>query len=95
VRFAGDVDVFTRSSFERALAQADADIVVVDLTAVTFMDAGALGCLVTMKKRLRERGRLGIVRVVTPNRRFQRLFRITGLNKLFDIVETLEANEAA
>jgi anti-sigma B factor antagonist len=90
VRFAGDLDAFTRTSMEQTLAEVDADIVVVDLTDVAFMDAGALGCLVTFKKRLRGRDRLGIVRIVTPDRRFQRLFQITGLNKIFDLFESVE-----
>lgn len=94
VRLTGDLDAFTRESLERTLAEIDADIVVVDLTRVSFMDAAALGCLVGLKKRLRARDRLGIVRIVTPNRRIQRLFQITGLNKIFNLFQSIEdANE--
>jgi anti-sigma B factor antagonist len=94
VRLTGVLDVFTRPSLERTLADVDADIVVVDLTRVSFMDAAALGCLVGLKKRLRARDRLGIVRIVTPNRRIQRLFHITGLNKIFNLFQSIEdANE--
>jgi anti-sigma B factor antagonist len=90
VRLAGDLDVFTRPSLERTLAQVDADVVVIDLRAVTFIDAGALGCLVELKKRLRARDRLGIVRIVTRDARTRRLFHITGLDKIFDLCESLE-----
>jgi anti-sigma B factor antagonist len=89
VRLVGALDVFTRPSLERTLAEVDADVVVIDLTEVPIMDAGALGCLVALKKRLRARGRLGIVRVLTSNRRFRQLFQITGLNKIFEIVESV------
>jgi anti-anti-sigma factor len=88
VRFVGDLDLLARPSMERTLAEVDADVVAIDLTEVTFIDASALGCLVGFKKRLRARGRLGIVKIVTSNRRFQQLFQITGLNKVFDIVES-------
>jgi anti-sigma B factor antagonist len=95
VRFAGELDAFTRQSMQQRLAEVDADIVVVDLTEVTFMDAGALGCLVGFKQRLRARDRLGIVRIITPDCRFQRLFRITGLDKVFDLYESAEELAAA
>jgi anti-anti-sigma factor len=96
VRLAGDLDVFARPALERTLAEVDADIVAVDLTDVTFIDAGALGCLVRLKNRLRARDRLGIVRIVAPQRRFQRLFHITGLNKIFDLFHNIEdANDGS
>jgi anti-anti-sigma factor len=94
VRLTGDLDLFARPSLEQTLSDVDADIVLVDLTGVTFIDAGALGCLVGLKKRLRERARLGIVKIVTPDRRFQRLFHTTGLSRLFNLFESIDdANE--
>jgi anti-sigma B factor antagonist len=89
VRLAGDLDVFALPSMERSFAQVDADIVVVDLTEVTFIGAAALGCLAGLKKRLRSNGRLGIVRIVGATPRVQQLFSITGLDKVFDISDSI------
>lgn len=82
VKLSGELDLATRASTEAILSIVDADVVIVDLAEVTFLDGGALGALVALKKRLRERGRLGIVKIVTPNPHFQHLFRVTGLAPL-------------
>ncbi len=82
-------------STERTLEQVDADVAIIDLSDVKFMDAGALGSFVSLKKRLRERGRLGLVRIVTRDVRFRRLFQITGLTKIFDLCESLRSAGAA
>jgi anti-sigma B factor antagonist len=95
VRLTGDLDIASRVRTEAALEEVDADIAIVDLTQVDFMDGGALGLFVALKKRLRERGRLGIVKIVTRNERFRRLFSITGLNKLFDIHDSISGARAA
>lgn len=95
VALTGDLDIATRCSTETALQAVDADIVIVDLTGVRFIDGGALGLLVALKKRLSARGRVGIVKIVTPNERFQRLFRITGLTKYFDLHDSVPDAHAA
>lgn len=95
IRFSGDLDIATRASTERKLREVDTDVAIIDLSGVTFLDAGALGSFVGLKKRLRARGRLGIVRVVAPNPRFRRLFQITGLTKILEICESLSGAQAA
>lgn len=95
VRLAGDLDIASRPSTQAELQAIDADVVILDLTDVRFLDGGALGLFVALKKRLRECGRLGIVKIVTPNRQFQRLFRITGLTRLFDVHDSIGAAQAA
>jgi anti-anti-sigma factor len=95
VRLSGDLDIATRDSTQAQLDSVDADIAIVDLTDVRFMDGGALGLFVALKKRLRGSGRLGIVKIVTSNPRFVRLFHITGLIKLFDLHESLLQARAA
>ncbi len=95
VRLSGDLDFASRAATERSLRDADADVVVLDLTDVRYLDAGALGCFVGLKKRLRERGRLGIVRVVAPDLKLRRLFAITGLARVFDVCESLDKLSSA
>ncbi len=56
---------------------------VVDLTAVDFLDSTGLGVLVKALKRIREHdGRLA---VVATSERIAKIFRITGLAKVFAI----------
>jgi anti-sigma B factor antagonist len=95
VRLAGELDIANRVSTQALLDTVDADIAIIDLTDVRFIDGGALGLLVALKKRLHERGRLGVVKIIAPNRRIRRLFRITGLAKLFEIYESLPRTQAA
>ncbi|HET6896154.1 MAG TPA: STAS domain-containing protein [Candidatus Baltobacteraceae bacterium] len=95
VKLSGELDFATRASTQAILSMVDADVVIVDLTEVTFLDGGALGSLVALKKRLRECGRLGIVKIVTPNVHFQHLFRVTGLTRLFDLHDSMPDAKAA
>ncbi len=95
VRFSGDLDIANRASMKRRLDRVDADVVVIDLTGTSFLDAAALGCFVRLKNRLRENGRLGNVRIVVPNLRLRRLFEITGLTKAFDLCESLSSARMA
>lgn len=95
VRLTGDLDIASRPATKALLDSVDADVAVVDLTNVKFLDGGALGLLVALKKRLRMRGRLGIVKIIAPNPRFARLFQITGLTKLFDVHQSAAEARAA
>jgi anti-sigma B factor antagonist len=92
VRLSGDLD---RVRAEAALQGVDADIAIIDLTDVQFIDGGALGALVGLKKRLRTSGRLGILRIVTANPRFHRLFEMTGLDKVFHMHRSLPSAQTA
>jgi anti-sigma B factor antagonist len=65
--------------------------VVLDLSAVTFMDSSGLGVLVAAMKALRGRGELRLVRV---NPLIQELFNLTGLNRVF-LVDADETTAAA
>ncbi|HKU66809.1 MAG TPA: STAS domain-containing protein [Candidatus Baltobacteraceae bacterium] len=95
VRLSGDLDIATREQTQARLDAIDSDVAIVDLTDVRFIDGGALGLFVALKKRLRARGRLGIVKIVTSNPRFVRLFHITGLVKLLDLHDSLPNARAA
>ena len=90
VTLAGELDIFHKESLRERLAQAEqADIAVIDMTGVTFLDSAALGTLISFKKRLSERN--GTVRVVLLSVALRRLFEITGLEKVFEIYPSLEA----
>ena len=66
---------------------------VVDLSAVTFMDSVTLGVLIGAYNRVREQG--GALAVVCTDERVRRVFRITGLDTVFALFDTVEAATAA
>jgi anti-sigma B factor antagonist len=91
VAVTGEIDLFTAPEFkQRVSAPIDAGIthLIVDLTNTTFIDSSSLGVLIGAHRRLlRVQGRL----VVVCNRdAIAKTFRITGLDGVFAIVETLE-----
>jgi anti-sigma B factor antagonist len=86
----GEIDVATAPQLREALhgviAQGQATVVL-DLLAVTFLDSTALGVLVGGLKRCRELG--GELHIVVTDARIRKIFEITGLDKVFPIVNTL------
>jgi anti-sigma B factor antagonist len=87
----GEIDLATVSLLTSTLTdtlQAGAQHVTVDLTHVTYIDSAGLGALVGAHKRLRAAGGSLVIRCQQP--RVLRLLTITGLTKLFTIVETAQ-----
>jgi len=86
----GEIDVATapqlRESLHEVIAKGQATVVL-DLLAVTFLDSTALGVLVGGLKRCREFG--GELYVVVADARLKKIFEITGLNKVFPIVDAV------
>jgi anti-sigma B factor antagonist len=86
----GEIDVATapqlREAVHHVIAQGHATVVL-DLLRVTFLDSTALGVLVGGLKRCRELG--GDLHVVVTDPRIKKIFEITGLNKVFPIVDAL------
>jgi anti-sigma B factor antagonist len=92
IALAGEVDLYTAPEFKQALADAikrGKRRLVVDLSAIGFMDSTALGVLVGALKRLRPvEGRLAIV---SGGPEMLSLFEITGLDRVFALYTTREA----
>ena len=95
VTVGGEVDVYTaaqlRAALDEEIAAGRAELVV-DLDEVTFLDSTGLGVLVGRLKLVRNTGWL---RIVCSNERILRVFRITGLDKVFGIHDSLEDALAA
>ena len=92
----GEVDVYTAAQLRQTLDQEIADgrtRLVVVLDDVSFLDSTGLGVLVGRLKLVRNSS--GWLRVVCSSERILRVFRITGLDKVFGIHESLEAALAA
>ena len=61
---------------------------VIDMAAVDFLDSSGLGVLVTLLKRLAEKG--GRLRLAGLQKKVRVVFEITRMYKVFDIFETVD-----
>lgn len=90
VAVSGEIDVATAPPLrERLQAQSASGpaTLIVDLSAVTFLDSTALGVLVGALKRCREAG--GNLPLVITEPRILKVFEITGLTDVFPIHSTV------
>jgi anti-sigma B factor antagonist len=87
----GELDLFGVPDLKRRLAELiERGIwrVVVDLSAVTFLDSTALGALLGGMRRLRARG--GDLLVVNTDPGITQLLRVTGLDQMLAVLATRE-----
>lgn len=91
----GEVDVYTAPQLKESLiAQIESGCsrIIVDLDSVGFIDSSGLGVLVGGLRRAKERD--GAIRLVCTRDNILKIFRITGLDKVFAIFdEAAEARE--
>jgi anti-sigma B factor antagonist len=90
VRIAGEIDVFTAPRLRERLADlvTAGDVhIILDMSQVEFLDSTGLGVLVGGLKRVRTRD--GSLTVVIKAERLVRIFRITGLIKVFSPFSTV------
>lgn len=90
VHVAGEVDMATAPALREALEDLIVDqgnlYVTVDLAHTTFMDSTGLHALVLSLNSVRARG--GFLTLADPPATILRLFEMTGLTKVFDIVSS-------
>ena len=83
----GELDAYDapalRAAFAEAAASSNGTTVVLDLTAVSFLDSTALGTIVGLLRRVRERD--GELRVVLPETEARRIFELTSLERSLDV----------
>ena len=88
----GEIDVYTaprlREQFAQLVEDGRCDLVV-DLEKVAFLDSTGLGVLVGGLKRVRTRN--GSLRLVCTQDRILKIFRITGLDKVFPLYDSVDA----
>jgi anti-sigma B factor antagonist len=92
VAVTGEVDLFTAPEFkQRVMAPIAAGVkrVIVDLTGTAFLDSSSLGVLIGAHRRLKARG--GRLVVACANESIVKTFRITGLDGVFEVVDSVEA----
>lgn len=95
VTLEGEVDVYTAPRLKEELVgliRGGCTHVIVDLERVGFIDSSGLGVLVSALRRAREKD--GAVRIICTRESVLKIFRITGLDKVFPIFSTeAEASE--
>jgi anti-sigma B factor antagonist len=89
VSVAGDIDIQTAPALrERLAAVAEARVVVVDLSAVGFLDSSGVGALVGAADAMRADG--GSLRLACPPPRVQKVFRISRLAEVIPIYDDVD-----
>lgn len=91
VSVAGEVDVASVTQLDQnlvALIAGGNSRIIVDLSAVTFIDSTGLGVIVRALKDVRDAG--GWLRVVAQHDRVTKLFAITGLESEVSLSSTVE-----
>lgn len=92
----GEIDVYTSPKLrERLVALVTGGVhqLVLDLDDVEFIDSTGLGVLVGILKRIRSRN--GSLSLVCGREAILRVFKITGLEKVFDIHPSVESATGA
>jgi anti-sigma B factor antagonist len=92
VSVSGEVDLFTAPEFKQRVTApigAGVDHVVVDLMEATFIDSSSLGVLIGAHRRLKSRG--GRLVVACAEEAIIKTFRITGLDTVFTLTDSVEA----
>jgi anti-sigma B factor antagonist len=92
----GEIDVATAPRLREhvvALVGEGESRIVVDLQGVDFIDSTGLGALVGALKRVRTHG--GELAIVCTQPRLLKVFEITGLVRVFEIHDTVDAAVAA
>jgi anti-sigma B factor antagonist len=80
----GEIDTLTADELERGMEQllaAPSDVLVIDLTDVTFLASSGLAVLIRAAQQAGERR----LRLVTAARAVRRPLEITGSDQLFDL----------
>lgn len=85
----GELDAYTVNEFREALVGlATAPRILIDLSAVPFMDSAGLGALIGGIRRVREAG--GDVAVACSRPTLTRLLHTTGFDRIVPVTESLE-----
>lgn len=92
----GEIDVYTAPKLRDKLSElvtSGRHAIVVDMQNVDFLDSTGLGVLVGGLKKVREQN--GSLEIVCSQERLLKIFRITGLAKVFTIAPTLDELQSA
>ncbi|MCU1452244.1 MAG: anti-sigma-factor antagonist [Acidimicrobiales bacterium] len=90
----GELDAYTVTQFREALGElASRPRLIIDLSAVPFMDSAGLGALIGGIRRAREQG--GEVAVACSRPTLTRLLHTTGFDRIVPVAATIEGAAGA
>ena len=91
IKLTGDLDFSRKPEIESLLKEAHySDIAVLeDVQDAAYLDSCTLGCIVSLKNTMRKNGTAGVIRVVGANRSIVRIFEICGLDKSFELYDSI------
>jgi anti-anti-sigma factor len=85
VSFSGELDIWKESDVEAKLAALDGGrAALIDLSAVRYLDSAFLSALVRLRRRLPDCS----ITIVAATPSVRRIFELTEMHKLFEIVRT-------
>ena len=87
----GEIDLFTAPEFKARIhgaIDAGRDLVVVDLSATTFIDSSSLGVLISAHRRMTLQGGRLVIACDVPS--VLSTFKITGLDGVLEMARTRE-----
>jgi anti-sigma B factor antagonist len=96
IAVSGEIDVYTAPKLREKLISLVEDgsyQLIVDMEGVEFLDSTGLGVLVGGLKRVRAHD--GSIDLICTESRILRIFKITGLNKVFSIYNSVSEAVAA
>ena len=85
----GEIDVASAPEFHASLSDLigqEPEVLIVDLSEVTFIDSTGLGVLVGAEKQMRDAGQA--LRLVVTQPQITRLLELTGLNEVFTVLSS-------
>lgn len=86
VRLQGEYDLSSHEALRRQLAGAErAEAVTIDLSEVSYAGTTLLNALLTLRKRMRQRGNSGTIRLVGGSAGIRKVLTITRLDRVFDV----------
>lgn len=86
----GDLDAYNADGFRNTVSDnTNPDIVVIDLSEVSFLDSTGLGCLIGAVRRTREAG--GEVAVCSASPFLDRILQTVGFDRIVPVTETVDA----
>ncbi len=87
VRLTGELDMYTsptlQERLEQLIAEAASQVVVLDLSQLTFIDSSGLSAMVMASRRLRDRG--GELSLSGPSPAARRVLEITGISTVIPV----------
>jgi anti-anti-sigma factor len=96
VKLDGDLDFSRKAQIATLLADADnADIAIIDLSDVSYIDSSCLSCLAIQKKTMHENGTAAVLRIAGASESVRRILQICGLDKTFEMYASLDEAQNA